>query len=262
MAREPADDDQLEASPIDRRSFIKATGIAAVSAASLGSASAPAAAATGGYGTGGYGVVAFGGAATTTPIAVATVSASETTESTATLVGEVTDLGGFGSADVAFEYRVAGSNAWTRTIPETVAGTGTFSTTLTGLDADTDYSFRAVATANGTTYTGDVRSFTTAAAVPRPVVDDLTLVTSEPLGSDRMLTVKWDVSDPDGDLDTVEVVTAKDISSMNFAVTDVSGANASGWDLFQFPIGTALDVTLRVTDAAGNVTTRTKSIDL
>jgi len=45
-------------------------------------------------------------------------------------------------------------------------------------------------------------------------------------------------------------------------VNDASGENASGWDLFQFPAGTELDVTLRAKDVAENVTKETKNVTL
>ncbi|WP_435181719.1 polysaccharide lyase [Halorussus sp. AFM4] len=95
-----------------------------------------------------------------------------------------------------------------------------------------------------------------------PAVDSFDVSKSETLGDDRMFSVNWSVSDPDGNLDTVEVVVVKNGLDMNFAVTDVNGPSASGWDLFQFPIGTELDVNLRVTDSAGNVTEKTRTVTL
>jgi hypothetical protein len=95
-----------------------------------------------------------------------------------------------------------------------------------------------------------------------PGVDRFDVTKSEQLGSDRMFSVQWAVSAADEGLDSVEVVATQDASNVNFAVTDASGESASGWDLFQFPVGTELDVNLRAKDAAGDVTTKTKSITL
>jgi len=70
------------------------------------------------------------------------------------------------------------------------------------------------------------------------------------------------VADADADLDVVEVVVDGGSLNMNFAVTDVTGESASGWDLFQFPPETTLEVHVRVTDSARNTTTETQSVTL
>ena len=95
-----------------------------------------------------------------------------------------------------------------------------------------------------------------------PAIDRFDVSPSDRLGDKRMFSVRWAVSAADDALDTVEVVAVEGTADMNFAVTDVGGASASGWDLFQFPVGTELDVNLRAKDAAGNVTKRTKSVTL
>lgn len=97
---------------------------------------------------------------------------------------------------------------------------------------------------------------------PVPTIDEFTIAKSEQLGTDRMFTVKWSVSDEAEDLDAVEVVVIDDTAEMNFAVTEVSGASASGWKVFQFPVDSTVDVTLRVTDSAGNVSKDTKTVTL
>ena len=158
--------------------------------------------------------------------------------------------------------RLGDSNVCTRTSPETATLTGRYTTTVSDLHSGSTYVFRAVATANGTDYTGNEQTFRTLAKDGSPSIDDFTISMSEQLGENRMFTVKWSVADPTADLDTVEVVTVQNITSMNFAVTDVSGASASGWNLFQFPVGSTLNVTLRVTDQEGTVTKETKKITL
>ncbi|MFC4451563.1 polysaccharide lyase [Halorussus aquaticus] len=95
-----------------------------------------------------------------------------------------------------------------------------------------------------------------------PSVERFDVSTSNKLGGDRMFSVKWAAADADGDLDTVEAVVNDGSTDVNFAVNDVSGSSASGWELFQFPAGTTMDVTLRVKDAAGSVTKRTQSVSL
>lgn len=111
-------------------------------------------------------------------------------------------------------------------------------------------------------YGGEEVSIEDLTAAPGPAIDRFELSPSEQLGDNRMFSVQWTVSAADEELDTVEVVAVEGVADMNFAVSDVSGESASDWDLFQFPVGTELDVNLRVTDAAGNVTKETKSITL
>jgi hypothetical protein len=96
---------------------------------------------------------------------------------------------------------------------------------------------------------------------PGPSVDELTVSTSERLDADRMFSVRWAVSDEAGDLDAVEVV-VNGPSGMNFEVTGVTGTSASGWELFQFPVGTSVDVTVRVENSAGSVSKETKTVTL
>lgn len=95
-----------------------------------------------------------------------------------------------------------------------------------------------------------------------PTVDRFDVAKSQQLGDNSMFSVRWAVSAADAELDTVEVVTAETADDLNFAVTDVGGESASDWDLFQFPVGTELDVTLRATDAEENVTRDTRTITL
>ena len=97
---------------------------------------------------------------------------------------------------------------------------------------------------------------------PVPTIDTFTVSKSDQLGDDRMFSVQWAVSDEAGDLDSVEVVVIDETSSMNFGVTQVSGASASGYDIFQFPMGSTIDVTVRVKDSAGNVSKNTKTVSL
>ena len=97
---------------------------------------------------------------------------------------------------------------------------------------------------------------------PIPAVDQFTVSPSDKLGDNRMFSVKWGVSDQHGDLDVVEVVVVDDAGSINFSVVDVGGASASGWELFQFPVDSTVDVTVRVKDSAGNVSKDSKTVTL
>lgn len=95
-----------------------------------------------------------------------------------------------------------------------------------------------------------------------PTVERFRVTTSERLGSNRMFSVRWSVADPDANLDVVEVVVNTGPTDLNFSVSNVDGASASGWDLFQFPVGTNVDVSLRVKDASGNVTKQQQTVSL
>lgn len=95
-----------------------------------------------------------------------------------------------------------------------------------------------------------------------PTVDRFDVTESDQLGDNSMFSVRWAVSAADAELDTVEVVTAETAEDLNFAVTDVGGESGSGWDLFQFPVGTELDVSLRATDVEENVTRETETVTL
>lgn len=100
------------------------------------------------------------------------------------------------------------------------------------------------------------------AAASAPTVDRFDVSKSEQLGDDRMFSVKWAVADTDGDLDVVEVVVHEGAADVNFSVTDVSGQSGSGWDLFQFPVGSTLDVTLRAKDEGDRVVKESQTITL
>ncbi|ELZ19986.1 hypothetical protein C475_21849 [Halosimplex carlsbadense 2-9-1] len=95
---------------------------------------------------------------------VSTDSAGEVASTSATLSGTLEDLGGALSADVSFEYRETGDDAWTESGAQTRSETGSFEQTVYGLASETDYEFRAVVDAeDGDTATGSTATFTTTA---------------------------------------------------------------------------------------------------
>lgn len=104
---------------------------------------------------------------TTGELAIST-DTSPTVEGTdAEVEGEVTTYSGTTeNYDVFFEYREVGASMWNST-PSTQRtsgdGTGTFSDTISGLDPDTDYEFRAVGDMNGERREGIIVNFTTEA---------------------------------------------------------------------------------------------------
>jgi subtilisin len=95
------------------------------------------------------------------PIEVSTGSASGIGENSATLSGSIANLDGASSADVFFEYGVAGSGL-SETVDAGTAGEGdSFSADLSGLESNTSYEFVAVASTGGNTGEGNVASFET-----------------------------------------------------------------------------------------------------
>lgn len=96
------------------------------------------------------------------PLGVETHAATEVTNTTATLNGELTGLSGEAEADVWFEYWEAGDPTnVTHVGARTLDNPGEFNSTVTGLENDTEYVYVAYAEANGTAVAGENVSFTT-----------------------------------------------------------------------------------------------------
>jgi hypothetical protein len=94
----------------------------------------------------------------TAPI-VATTSASNLTDVSATMNGELINLGNATSVDLYFEWGLTASYG-NETSHQTMTTAGPFSSELGNLSAGTTYHFRAVAGGNGTSYGNDI-AFTT-----------------------------------------------------------------------------------------------------
>ena len=131
-------------------------------------------------------------------VAGTTGSATNVTETTATVTGEVTDLGSAGGADVFFEqYGGARRTARTR-----VTSIGTVEATLENLETNMSNDYRLVVDGDdGTTAVGDWQTFTTDTASGEVVT-----VITETLASvtDTTATFEGRVVNNDG-VDTVDV---------------------------------------------------------
>ncbi len=102
-----------------------------------------------------------GGGGDTAPI-VSTGSASNVTDTAATLNGALDELGGASSADVYFEWRASETSAWTTTARETRTTTDSFGHRVSGLSPGVDYEFRALTDASDDeSDTGSINTFTT-----------------------------------------------------------------------------------------------------
>ncbi len=201
---------------------------------------------------------------------VETNAASDVGETSATLNGELTELEVYDEATVAFEWGESGSGLANTTAEQTLTSTGSFDEALTGLDADTEYEFRAVAEANGDEDTGDTLSFTTDDEEEDPpddpsdpVIDEFELSENNNPQWARV-NVDWEVSDPDGALDTVVSELSLGGDVLDSSSSSVSGSSASGDHSLRERQGhgETYEVTLTVTDTAGNSTSETQSIDL
>ncbi|MEF8841334.1 MAG: S8 family serine peptidase [Haloarculaceae archaeon] len=146
----------------------------------------------------------------------------------ATLYGELTELTGNDSAEVFYQYRVDGTASWTNSPTETLTSAGPFDITVTGLEEDTVYEFRAGATVEepaegwSSTEYGDIEffetednlppnaSFTVSPIEPNPgqaVTFDASTSDSGDTSDDSIVSYEWDLDD-DGAFDDATGVTA------------------------------------------------------
>ena len=202
--------------------------------------------------------------ATDSAFAVSTDSATVVNDTAVTVDGGVTDLGGADAATVTVEYRRAGTSEWLTARRTEVASTGDVSATVTGLEAGTDYEVRVTGSASdGDRATGAVRTVTTDRAASAPAVDSFTTDQKRSPNPHLEFTADWDVSDADGDLDTVTVeVVDSDGRVVRTATTSVSGGSASGADSFKLKHvrNQRFTVRLTVTDESGHSTTETRTV--
>ncbi len=103
---------------------------------------------------------------------VQTDSATNVTKTTATLNGELTDMGSASQVTVYFEYGTDTSYG-NETPHQTLSATGSFSADITGLTPGTTYHFRAVAVNSAGTSYGEDKTFGTyEATTPVVLFDD------------------------------------------------------------------------------------------
>ena len=113
-------------------------------------------------------VTSNGSAPVVTDPTVATNAASAITQTAATLNATITNPDGVAITAKGFEWKLTSGGTYIQ-----IAGTGTgnsFTANLTGLTANTGYTFKAFITYNGTTVYGSEQTFTTAAPVADPTV--------------------------------------------------------------------------------------------
>ena len=92
-------------------------------------------------------------------IEVETRPATDVNASTATLQGELTEIGTFEEVTVYFEWRHVADDEWSQTDEQTLDATGPFSAEIDGLVSGNRYEFRAVAEADGQRVVGGTLDF-------------------------------------------------------------------------------------------------------
>lgn len=109
----------------------------------------------------GQGLVDAQNALSAERVEVTTNEATGVSDTSATLHGELTALEQADSANVNFEWGRVGAGFPNTTAVQRLSSTTTFSQTITDLDRQTDYEFRAVAAGSSRTDRGVDRTFTT-----------------------------------------------------------------------------------------------------
>lgn len=92
---------------------------------------------------------------------VETVGASNVDSNSATLNGDLLDMGGSSSVDVWFEWGKAGAGFPNSTLRQTRSSPGSFSASIGFLESGTGYEFRAVSDTGSVVTTGDAVTFVT-----------------------------------------------------------------------------------------------------
>ena len=189
--------------------------------------------ATGDHGTGNGTDLTF--TTISTPPSVTTNTASDVTTTSATLNGDLTDRGTASSVDVTFEwatdaYYTGNDNTYDNETspPWPMTGTGTFNASLSGLDPNTTYHFRAKAVGHGTVYGAD-ETFTTGCDVTSsasnsgPVCggNDVTLY-GDPYG---MSTYHWTGPNSFDSYDQDAIVSPAFAGTYTLEVTDSYGCS-------------------------------------
>lgn len=105
---------------------------------------------------------------TTGELFAETKPATNIESTTATLEGNVTDVGISDTAEVFFQFREKGTTTFTNTTNQTVSSFGRVNQSITGLSQDTRFQFRVVANSTDGFDTGEILEFAT---LPSPRVE-------------------------------------------------------------------------------------------
>jgi subtilisin len=213
---------------LTRRHYLGVLGTASA-AAVIGGASSAASATEHGYGGSGYGTGQYGGdEPVTDPVLKTSTVGTESIDTTsATLVGDLTTLDSADTASVYFEWGPSTEDLPNQTATETVRATGEFDATVSDLESDTDYEYRAVATADGTTATGGSLTFRTDRVEGTPTIDRLTGVdVSNPRNPHVDAELEWAASIDQSELYAAELTLSDPDGELESWQYDLSGTSA------------------------------------
>jgi hypothetical protein len=192
-------------------------------------------------------------------VIVGSKRARSATEDGVTLVGELIAIGTLDDVSCYFEWRTTGSDSWNVAGATTKGSTGEFEAELDGLEAKTDYEFRAVA--DGSQEHGRTISFRTSAndVEGRGLSIDRFDVNDRSDSTRSWFNIQWAVSDDDGELDTVVTELRYGGTTVAADSTRVSGETAS----FSHDLRVCGDVDearLSVNDTSNETRTETKPL--
>jgi hypothetical protein len=191
-------------------------------------------------------------------VSVETVRSEDVEATSATLVGDLTSIGGHSEATVSFEWRREGTSDWNTVGERTVSSTGGYSADLSGLNDGERYEFRAVAEASETV-TGSTRQFTAGGSDgASPSIDSFD-VTDRSTEAWNWYDVDWTVSDEDGDLNTVITSLLHDGEAVVAESTSVTGDSEDFTHELRVK-GPVDGIRLSVNDVDNDSISRTKSV--
>ena len=191
---------------------------------------------------------------------IATVEARDTSDTSATLVGEVTSLEGVSSVSCGFEWRESGADSWNVTEAQTVSSVDEFSDRITGLDGDTEYQFRAVAY-EPDRFDARAQAFYVDSSPDEevePVIEQFDVRDRSNPAWNRF-DVDWSVSHEDENLDTVVTKLRYKGSTVDAESTSITGETASYSHLMRVR-GPVDEVVLSVNDDENRTTTESKLV--
>lgn len=196
-------------------------------------------------------------------VAIDTVDARDVSDTEATLVGAVDEFGGHDELEVAIEWRAVGDESWRLACEKIVDSTEEFVGSVSDLEADTEYEFRAITDGAA----GETLVFTTEAgdedeneekAGDGPRIEQFE-VTDRSGQLWTRFDVDWSVADADGNLDTVVSKLYADGTVVAAKSTSVTGTQANYTHVMRVR-GDVDEVRLSVNDTENDSTTETTTV--
>lgn len=205
-----------------------------------------------GYGAGGYGDGPYGSSESREDdeqeeyLSVETDSVDDIDTSTAWVTGDLTELEGYESATVWFEWGESSTTLPNTSAAQTLGSAGEFVEELFDLTSGTEYEVRAVAEVDGTVKSGETLTFTTdedeSSSNPDPgAVPDITHLTGRDVSSQRNPHVdaelEWEASIDDSDLYAALLTLSDPDGTLKSWKYDLSGESAGETETKRIPLG-------------------------